>query len=73
LDIGENRTHEMDVKIPGDISDRASAEGIGVPWEKITSYTNVASLFILSMGVLLTWLLWPKIISRSKAKRKDIQ
>ena len=40
LDIKENRTQEMDLKMPGDISDRAKAEGMGVPWEKaITSDT----------------------------------
>jgi hypothetical protein len=74
LEIDENRTHEIDLKIPGDISDRAKAEGMEVPWKKIiTSYTSVATISILSAGVLLTWLLWPKIISRSKAKRKYVQ
>jgi len=74
LDIDENRTHEIDLKIPGQISDRAKAEGMEVPWKKIiTSYTSVTSLFILIVVVLLTWLLWRKVIRRSKAKRKDVK
>ena len=58
------------LKIPGDISDRAKAEGMEVPWKKIiTSYTSVATISILSVGVLLTWLLWRKVISKSKANQ----
>jgi hypothetical protein len=69
LDIDENRTDQLDLKIPGDISDLAKAEGMEVPWkEMITSYPSAITLSILSIAVLLTWLLWRKLTTRSTAK-----
>ena len=67
LDIDENRTHEIDLKIPGDISDRAKAEGMVIPWEKIIiSYSSIATYSILSVGALLTFLLWKRLSARSE-------
>jgi hypothetical protein len=62
---------QIELRIPGDVSDAAKQAGIEVPWEKaFSSKSNIAALtFIIVAAGLIILIVWPRLKNQTKAPR----